>query len=417
MNRFSQIFALCALLSLAACYDSRTELHVIPSDDGTVFMLKDQFGKFRRIEAGAHKARIELSSTRATLVFPGRDYPRDPQDAVKFRFNIPSRDEFLYSNAPLAISAAFSGQPVNLVVARDVEKEFDRINVSLYNEEDTKLIATAQLINKNGSDKRSFDEEKGEFLSSYQKVKMSQRALVFEINGAVDDMFWMVGGVENALDNIVNYGAAAYIAPWAYARYYKVNWILSDGSDSSDYQKEKWQNALRSAPVVDYVSWVHEGDQYVNRSWLEGKKEHQLRMVYIGACNSGASVSFIREQNAAVTSGHRGLSASPLFQFSIFRNWAYGRSYRSAVQKGWFWGKAKAKVLEYATFANFWAEKTGLGMWDDVDDMLQSSEPLLAYTADLHARDVSVGLSTVRKSSTEKRNRLEVIVEAASKID
>lgn len=402
------------LFTFASCYNSNTELVVIEDTESQPLVLIDTFGKEITIPKGKIEAQIVLNKTKATFII-GKD-----DNAEKFPFKIKDKESFLYTNEPLTLTSEQTGQPVTLVVVRDVEKEFDRINVSIMNTEGTQLLATAQVINNNGSDKNSYDSKKNEFLSSYQKIKMSQRSLVFEIDAAVDDtnIFFdnlHMAGLYNAADNIVNYGAAVYISPWAYSRYYKINWILSDGSDSSKEQKNAWQTAMKESPIVDYVTWVHSGSQEVSSDWLKGKKENQLRMVYVGACHSGSSSEFISEYNAAVTSGHRNVSASPLFQFSFFRNWVYGRSFKNSIKKAWWWGNAKAKALEFITFAKIWQKNTGLGYWRDVDQMLYDSEMKIAYTASLPASDVSVDLSTVRSRSESAANTY-IIVEEASKL-
>lgn len=399
---------LIMLLSLTACNEIDIELNVIAKKLSLDLIATDSSSI--TIPNAKHDGKVKIDEKEMIMALnkDGKEF--------EFSFKTKGKDSILYSNEPMRISSEQSEQPVTLIVNRVIKKDFDVINLSIYDREEKELLATTQLINKNGGDKRTFDENKNEFLSSYQKLKSSQRTLIFEIDGEVDAMMRLIGNLENAADNIVNYSAMVYVSPWAYSRYSKIHWILSDDAEDEIPQQKAWSSAIKESPVIDFVSWVHSGNQYLKKSWVKGKKENQLRMVYVGACSSGNSQIFITDHNAAVANGHRNTSASPLFQFSFFRNWIYGKSFSGAIKSAWESGVIKAKTLEFLTFAPLWQKSAGGigGYWKDVDAMLYDSEMLIAYTADIPANNVSVDVSAIR---TKKIKRLEIITEEASKIN
>lgn len=417
MRNLKGIILLALAIMLTACYKPETTLHVVPGTQAKLGLF-DEDKHLVVLNSGAYEGKFKFykekkyDSSEGKFVPTGKEYAKlvlkvDNDKKVNFKFNVIEKRSFLYTNAPVRIKSADLGQPVDLIVSREVEKKLDRINVRVVNTVTDELLATMQLINKNGSDKKGYDKEKEEFLQSYQTVRMSKRAIVFEINGAVDDMLYLLPGFEwvgDVADNIINYGAAIYIAPWVYSRYYKVNWILSDKSDSWKYEEKTWQKVLKQAPVIDYVAWVHSGDQNLSRSDLRGKKEHQLRMVYSGACYSKTSSKFIRNHNAAVASGHRNTSASPFFQFSFFRNWAYGRSFKSSINTAWKVGKFNARAVEFVTFAKLWQDKYGFIDWYSVDDMISDSEMGISYTKEMLASDLDVSTSAAPKRNNKNKS-------------
>ncbi len=410
------------LLNLTSCYNPDTKLRVVKNKKKSLILVTTNGERLKFIPYN-YRAKLYLEQSKKTH---GKGHAKirkkikltifTSKGEHNIDFNIKNNRDILYTNKPVHINSSESGQPVHLVFTREVEKEFDRINVTVFDRRHKTLLATMQIINDNGDDKHAYDENKGEFLQSYQGIKTSQRSLVFKINGDLDKNMKMGPNfkwVGNLTDSTVNYGALVLVSPWVYSRYWKVNWLLGNDGESDREQEKAWRTALKEAPVVDYVSWVHRGKQGLKKDWMKDKKKHQLRMVYVGACDSKGSKEFIEDYNAAVASGHRNTSASPLFQFSYLRNWVYGRSHKDAIKSAWNWGNGIVSGMDFFNITSWWMRAFGeTSPWKNSKEMLYDSEMMISYTPELRSSEVEISLSAVPDRNSKK---LKIITEEVSK--
>src|SRR5690606_30654551 len=114
-------------------------------------------------------------------------------------------------------------------------------------------------------------------------------------------------------------------------------------------------------------AFLHAGDQELPMDATAeslGLKKNQLRVVYTGACESKHGTEWMLDYGAVAAGGQRETSASPLFQFTVLRQWVYGFSFEDALINGYSAGKRKAKALEWITFAKLWEDKTGIFLWE-----------------------------------------------------
>lgn len=327
----------------------------------------------------------------------------------KFRPEIPVRlpniDVLLGANDPVRLEAKGLGQDFGIMVMREIRHGKDRFTMTFHDSEFSSSFA--EMTFEYEPSTVLYDEKKMEFLASYQKVKRKQRALIVRIDGGVDDMMSLVKGfgwLETTLDHIVNFGGAVLISPWAYARYANVQWIIGDDS-VDDKDLNKWKEVTKAHPVIDYFAFVHDGDQDLPKNASKedvGLKKNQLRAVYTGACNSKNGDEWIQDYGSVVGAGQNRISASPLFQFGVLRRWVYGYSFENSLIKAYQAGVRRVRALEWVTFAKYWQEKTGVLLWDNVDDMLESSEILYSYTAEIPATNVEISQSAILTKTGEK---------------
>jgi hypothetical protein len=341
----------------------------------------------------------------------------------KFRpvipMRLPSIDILLGSTDPVKLDANELGQHFGLIVMRQMRPGDDLFTITFHDKKFTNSFG--QMVFEFEPDTVHFDENKNEFLASYQKVLRKQRALLVKIDGDVDRMLKLSDGfgwLEKTLDHIVNYGGAALISPWAYARYSKVKWMIGESSkeDKLD-QIDDIKDIVTRYPVIDYFSFVHEGNQVLpkNVSAQElGLKKNQLRVVFTGACESGSGKEWLNSYEAVAASGTRKVSASVLFQFTVLRKFVYGFSFEDAVVEGYEAGASKARALEWITFADKWQEEHGVLEWKDVDDMLLQSELLYSFTPEMPASDVGISHSAilsapVKELKVQERGAIEAM--------
>ncbi|HXH75196.1 MAG TPA: hypothetical protein VNJ08_09545 [Bacteriovoracaceae bacterium] len=347
----------------------------------------------------------------------------------KFRPEIPLKlpdiNTLLGSNDPVKLESKELGQTFGMMVMRQIRPGKDLFIMTFHDAEFTN--SSAEMSFEYEPSKVLYDENKKEFLASYQTVKRKQRALVVRIDGDIDGGLSMArsfGWLEKTLDHIVNYSGAALISPWAYARYSEVKWVIGDES-RDDKDANKWKGVVKEFPVIDYFAFVHSGSQELpdnlNAEELSLKK-NQLRVVYTGACYSKHGTEWIKDFTAVAAGGQRGLSASPLFQFTVLRKWVYGYSFENSLIDAYHAGARKVRALEWITFAKLWQNKTGVLAWKNVDDMLTSSEILFSYTDEVPAKNLHISQSAilskipendeiVRKGVVEakKENKSEIV--------
>jgi hypothetical protein len=334
----------------------------------------------------------------------------------KFRpevpLKLPSVDVLLGSTDPVKLESKNIGQNFGMMVMRQMRRGDDLFTVTFHDKEFNQSFG--QMTFEFEPDTVHFDENKNEFLASYQKVLRKQRALIVKIDGDVDRMLKLSNGfgwLEKTLDHIVNYGGAALISPWAYARYSKVMWMIGESTiEEKKEHVEGIKEITSTYPVIDYFSFVHEGNQIfpMNSSAKDlGLKKNQLRVVFTGACESGAGSEWLKNYSAVAAAGTRKVSASVLFQFGVLRRFVYGFSFEDSVVNSYNSGVAKARALEWVSFADKWQEEHGVIKWKSVDDMLEQSELLYSYTAEMPASEVGVSHSAILSGKADEIGILE----------
>lgn len=306
-----------------------------------------------------------------------------------FKLNLPPAKEVLTALEEVELSASELGQAFNIKIERQVDYMEDHYGVTFLSLRSNKILASTTFNYK--PKEANFDEETQSYLRSYQNVKKSHRAVFIAIDANLDDFFYAMPAIGEVSDAIVNYTGALLLFPWAHFRYKEVKWLIGDNTDDSEKITEAWTKVIDKSPVVDFMAFVHGGHEEDIVSHLDEipHKENQLRYAYTSGCESGNGDFFIVDHNASIAVGHEGLSASPLFSFSLFRNWTYGRSLQTSLSHSYKSGSAKARAL------NAIASNIIKKYWVDVDDMIASSEPRSAYLRSLPPSQVFVNLSSI----------------------
>lgn len=228
------------------------------------------------------------------------------------------------------------------------------------------------------------------FLETFQKVRRSRRGTVIPVRSRVSP--------------IIDHLAQVYIAPWIYARYSNVQWIIGESARNHEKARAKWKKVVDSSPVVDLFLLNHEGDDIggLEQSSDLGWKKHQLRLLYTEGCDSASSpyfLTFLSKYNAAVAIGHRAISASPFVAFPFMRFWVYGHSALASTRLGWDVGSAEgaiADILSFNSLAHVY--------WHSLKDMLDSTEPGLGWTPELAPDQVFINKpALVERNTPEQR--------------
>ena len=376
------------------------------------------------MEVISNGERVEIPEGRydVTLKISNRG---DDLDSIQFdnakqrplktiRLQLPPAKELGAIKSGAILESGSIRQPFHVTVSRDQDPGVDFVGLSFSDPESGELLATAHFKNSWVE-----DSSKNSFVKNYQNWKRSQRAVVFAIDGGLD------GG--GALDVLVNGSAKNFIAPWIYARYAHVEWLLSKKSHDSDGIEKAWKRAFEKSAVVDYMAFTHGGhDMDIASSMpLTVKKEHQLRYVYTEGCSSGSAFEFIREFNALAATGHAETSASPFFAFPLVRAWTYGKNLENTVKDGWSGGKSMIHTLNLGGGLDAILKKMGMGFWPSVEDMIRDSEPMLSWTPEAYPTQIQIGQNPLpeRKDSKAKmiyQNRISelnrVMPEVASKM-
>lgn len=318
---------------------------------------------------------------------------------VRADLQLPPADEVLQSLDNTELESYELQQEFSLLIQRRVDFKEDHYGISFFSPDRKKNLASASFGYK--PKEANFDEETQSYLRSYQNVKRRHRAVVLAIDADLDRTLDLPELFSESLDIVANYGAALLMAPWAYVRYAEVAWILGDRTADSNYVSKTWTRVFRKSPVVDFMAFTHSGrdeDMAYEMKGL-GKKENQLRYVYTSACSSGSAEHYIADYNAAVAVGHAKMSASPLFSFSIYRNWNYGRSLSSSLYRSFQRGRDRAHLIGMLGRSQIEEH------WDNVEDMIDSSEPMVSWTPELPPNQIFVNLSAVpnRENVIERR--------------
>lgn len=402
----------CLVAATSGCKEVKTRLVVQPVDGSlsTGLVLVNTKGQSFSIPPGSYEARISLASREGKkTVLSLKNVAGHPSSKpLEAELALPTGRQLLSALDPVEIDGQRSGQPFTTLLTREVEAEGDHYSLTLLDtDHPDQVLATAEFYAKGAAP--AFDGSTGTFLRSYQAVARSQRGAVFVVNAELDGGRTKVGkAMADALDFTVNWGGKLLVAPWVHARYAKVRWLLGDdgGFRASDKQRKAWVDVLASSPVVDYFSFVHSGDQRSVAAPLEDLpiREHQLRLIYSSACYGKSNSEFIDKHGFAVAAGHPGLSASPVMEMSFVRWWAYGRDVKTALNISWERMKAILRTAEYVSFAPLWQKKTGFLYWRSVDDMLDSTRPMMSFTREMRPEHLKIGISAapVRLSEEDR---------------
>ena len=397
VGKGAKVAVLGLALMLGACkVDLDGKLTVVDQENGLRLVTKLKDGSTLYLPFAEMRAELQVDSKEGKTSYL---VPYLRKNGKKYRPKIPLMlpkvNDLLVSNDPVKVDADKLGQTFGMMVMRQIRPGKDLYTVTFHNPEfDTTL---AKMTFEFKPKKALYDEDRREFLASYQNVKRKHRAAVFKIDGDVENMISIgkkFGWLEKAVDHIVNYGGMLLISPWMHARYSSVKWIIGDGK-SRDKTQEKWNDVISKYPVIDYFAYVHDGDQHAHGMQNSSLKKNQLRLMYTGACNSGSSKSFITEYGAAAAGGHRNISASPFWQFNVVKKWTYGFSFEDSAIMAWKSGVRKAKALEFISFAKFWQDKNGFMMWRNVDEMIEDSEISISYTDEVPAKYLKINQSAV----------------------
>ena len=298
-----------------------------------------------------------------------------------FELYLPDAKVFLDAVRPLEITTEQSHQPFFLEVTKVADLKQDHYGLTFMSADKKEIIATAEFQYK--GDSVAYDEKNKDFLESFQSVRRSQRGTVLPIDS----------GLGGAMGSVANHSAQVYIAPWIYARYSEVSWIIGYGNE--DEIPNQWKSVIDKSPVVDLFLFNHGGAdiQGLRNSDQLGWKRHQIRLLYTEGCESASSdyfETFLSKYNAAVGIGHRETSASPFFSFSLIRFWTYGSSALSATKAAWDIGAFLARTVDYISFKTL-----SSGLWNSQDAMIRESAMGLEWTAEMPPEKLYIDQSTV----------------------
>lgn len=361
---------------LIACKEVKTEIIRTASTNSADLVFITKEGELS----------VSLGRTPVTIRFS--DSEKKPSEVIfttaknrKAIIHLPAADDVLHTLEPMRIQSDVLGQPFDLVIDREIGPDFDIVGINFLHPFTNELLGTVEFQNR--ASRAAYDEESGQFLRNYQKVKQSQRVAVVPIDARIDD----------AWNGLVNFASILMIAPWLNSKYVKVYWIIGEETNRFSLIYDQWKQAIEQSPVIDYFPFVHAGVDSSNIKPVRylPLKEHQLRYAYTSGCYSGSASRYIADYNAAIATGHRETSASPLFSFTIVRQWTYGKSIQEAVKIGWEAGKKRADDMSSFLVG----EKSSLNYWNSVEDLLHQSEPMISWTREMHPMHLTIEKSAV----------------------
>ncbi|HXW54049.1 MAG TPA: hypothetical protein VEL47_08100 [Myxococcota bacterium] len=222
-----------------------------------------------------------------------------------------------------------------------------------------------------------------------------------------------------------------YIFAKAKTKYDGVYPVTGELVRNDEYMELIWHAALHKHDVVDYVSFVHEEDQWIKPEWKVAKNSNKLRMVYSEACHGGNGLKhFIQEYGAFVSAGHTDesphLSASPFFSFVFLMSWLDGESFYQSLRNAEATGSNALNDPRYFGIARVF------GKYTDVSQAIDGSRIKYAYRGDVSVLDFNInspreeiwtdGLEYVEATITNDgtiapgKVRLEILQEVFSKI-
>lgn len=166
---------------------------------------------------------------------------------------------------------------------------------------------------------------------------------------------------------------AQWIENKAKATYNNVYLIKGDDLRQDQKMKDAWEQALRDNDVVDYVSMVHQGDQFIKDAWQVSNTK-KLRMVYSEACCGGSGKDhFILKHRAALSAGHKGKSASPLFSLTFIHNWLDGNNFVASFQDAWSKGQMLLNTQGGLILASM------IGGYTDKEEIVRESKIAVSF--------------------------------------
>jgi hypothetical protein len=163
-----------------------------------------------------------------------------------------------------------------------------------------------------------------------------------------------------------------------FGRYENVYYAVGEQCRDDNYMKDIWQRALLENDVVDYVSMVHGGDQWIKDEWDLPKGSGKLRMVYSEGCQGGSGKEgFVEKYNACVAAGHNKdtsiPSASPFFSFRFLDSWLSGKSFKKSLENAWEDGKEALRSPGWFLIAKH------VGGYNNCEDAIQGSKIQYSY--------------------------------------
>lgn len=199
-------------------------------------------------------------------------------------------------------------------------------------------------------------------------VTIHQKTLTTELNE-----FW---------DNYRKEYIEKMINTKATGKYNNVYFVIGELVEDDDHMKFIWNMALTHNKTLDYVSFVHGGDQWLKDEWGIPVDSKQIRMVYSEACKGGNGVDhFIKKYGAFVSAGHNknteGLSASPLFSFVFLASWLEGKSFAQALNDAWLTGMPALEDPFYFQMAQ------KISRYSDVGAAIEASRFQYAHRIDV----------------------------------
>jgi len=392
-NNLRCVLLASLVLSQIACnQEVETEIHVL--NDQKLELCKSKHCLV--LTEGIYPITLKFSQSgqRSKLIVYTRAERRGQEE---FFINLPKPDDLLSSTTPVRMESDFIGQDFSVILNHQIELGKDSYGLVFYKDERfLDEIASAQF--RLEPEKAAFDEKNQNFLASYQRVRYQQRAALVAIDADIDGLIGSPRQLEwasKSLDFVVNYVGKLLLMPWIHYRYAKVRWILGDKTEDQEYVTAKWNEVFDSSPVVDHFALVHSGNSLTRQIETENKKVNQLRLSYNSGCYSGSSSSDIINEQATSGMGHRALSASPLFSFSIIRNWTYDHDLEDATKRGVRSAENFLKTVAIGDFIAFWAKRFGTNDWESGDDIIKTSEPMLSWTDDLPPNHLFISLSAI----------------------
>jgi len=398
---FKLILSIFLTLFFISCENKiKSELNVLTNK---TFQFKNENGQEFNLESGKHKIEFEIGANEFEMsylrIVTKSGFIFDDRESISLK--LPTPRKLLELQSSLILSGNTLGQPFGLEIKRTPGQRTDHFDITFFDKQNSSVILGTTSL-EYSSDTAFYNADKLTFLRSFQEVKRSQRAVVFAINSDAGRMLKLEATLPKEITNhITDYAAMFYIAPWVYARYGDVTWMLGKNYSESELS-QKWSGPIKNYAVIDYLSAVHSGDQFSYATPLDHLplKKNQLRFVYTSACKSESADEFILKYNAAVAVGHRALSFSPMFSFSLIRNWTYGNTVAESVNTAYQSGKIWLYGLSAVLIAPLWEVLGGkfLG-WKNTSDMLYSSELMISYTDDMTPYQLTINDSAVLNRS------------------
>lgn len=171
------------------------------------------------------------------------------------------------------------------------------------------------------------------------------------------------------------------------------NIYIARGEECRDevFMKDLWEKAFCENDLVDYISHVHGGNQWLKDDWQPEGYKNKLRLAYSEACNGGANENFIIHNNAWISAGHKGHSASPFFSFRLLFAWLEGLDFESAFNRAFKEGQENLQTGWMFMIAQY------AGGYKDYNEVIDNSEMQFKCRKDINPKEVTVYTKTILK--------------------